>query len=176
MCINIVHVSLPECYLLSFSFSFYLFIYFIFLFYFFLLKVLLLCFTLCTISYASMAVFGYLMFGSNVQSQITLNLPTEKLSSRVAICTTLVNPIAKYALMVTPVVNAIKSWFPYQYNKVQQKDVWPLNQYLPCNQHCYCSVGCSYFCDSHVIGWSISECHSFDYTAMLMLLEDFGYL
>ncbi|GMY13656.1 amino acid transporter AVT1I-like [Fagus crenata] len=80
-------------------------------------NVLLLCFTLCTISYASMAVFGYLMFGSNVQSQITLNLPTEKLSSRVAICTTLVNPIAKYALMVTPVVNAIKSWFPYQYNK-----------------------------------------------------------
>jgi vesicular inhibitory amino acid transporter len=64
-----------------------------------------------------MAVFGYLMIGSNVQSQITFNLPTEKLSLRVAICTTLVNPIAKYALMVTPVVNAIKSWFPYQYNK-----------------------------------------------------------
>jgi vesicular inhibitory amino acid transporter len=53
-----------------------------------------------------MAVFGYLMFGSNVQSQITLNLPIEKLSSRVAIYTTLVNPIAKYALMVTPIVNA----------------------------------------------------------------------
>ncbi|KAM4132916.1 hypothetical protein ACJW30_01G288800 [Castanea mollissima] len=78
---------------------------------------LLLCFTLCTISYATMAVFGYLMFGSNVQSQITLNLPTDKLSSRVAICTTLVNPMAKYALMVTPIVNAIKSWFPHQYNK-----------------------------------------------------------
>ncbi|XP_050271577.1 amino acid transporter AVT1I-like [Quercus robur] len=78
---------------------------------------LLLCFTLCTISYASMAVFGYLMFGSNVQSQITLNLPAEKLSSRVAICTTLVNPIAKYALMVSPIVNAIESWFPCQYNK-----------------------------------------------------------
>ncbi|XP_075663637.1 amino acid transporter AVT1I-like isoform X1 [Castanea sativa] len=78
---------------------------------------LLLCFTLCTISYATMAVFGYLMFGSNVQSQITLNLPTDMLSSRVAICTTLVNPMAKYALMVTPIVNAIKSWFPHQYNK-----------------------------------------------------------
>ena len=83
----------------------------------FLLQALLLCFTFCTISYASMAVFGYLMFGSNVQSQITLNLPAEKLSSRVAICTTLVNPIAKYALMVSPIVNAIKSWFPCQYNK-----------------------------------------------------------
>ncbi|PQM43034.1 hypothetical protein Pyn_17670 [Prunus yedoensis var. nudiflora] len=43
-------------------------------------NVLLLCFILCTIGYASMAVLGYLMFGSTVQSQITLNLPTEKLS------------------------------------------------------------------------------------------------
>ncbi|XP_062151193.1 amino acid transporter AVT1I isoform X2 [Alnus glutinosa] len=80
-------------------------------------NVLILCFTLCTVCYASMAVFGYLMFGENVQSQITLNLPTEKLSSKVAIYTTLVNPIAKYALMVTPIVNAAKSWFPCQYNK-----------------------------------------------------------
>jgi solute carrier family 32 (vesicular inhibitory amino acid transporter) len=31
------------------------------------------------------------------------------LSSRVAIYTTLVNPIAKYALMLTPVINAIKT-------------------------------------------------------------------
>ncbi|KAB1211601.1 Vacuolar amino acid transporter 1 [Morella rubra] len=80
-------------------------------------NVLLLCFTLCTVSYASMAVFGYLMFGSHVQSQITLNLPIDKLSSRVAIYTTLVNPIAKYALMVTPIVNATKSWSPRHYNK-----------------------------------------------------------
>ncbi|GMY13655.1 amino acid transporter AVT1I-like isoform X2 [Fagus crenata] len=79
--------------------------------------VLVVCFILRTLSYASMAVFGYLMFGSNVQSQITLNLPIEKLSSRVAIYTTLVNPIAKYALMVTPIVNATKSWFPCAYNK-----------------------------------------------------------
>ncbi|XP_022741505.1 amino acid transporter AVT1I-like isoform X2 [Durio zibethinus] len=80
-------------------------------------NVLVVCFVLCTISYASMAIFGYLMFGSDVQSQITLNLPTHKLSSRVAIYTTLVNPISKYALMVTPIVNAAKTWFPYQYNK-----------------------------------------------------------
>ncbi|OMO79293.1 Amino acid transporter, transmembrane [Corchorus capsularis] len=80
-------------------------------------NVLIVCFVLCTISYASMAIFGYLMFGPNVQSQITLNLPTEKLSSRVAIYTTLVNPIAKYALMVTPIVNATKTWFPSHCNK-----------------------------------------------------------
>ncbi|KAJ4832961.1 Amino acid transporter avt1i [Turnera subulata] len=80
-------------------------------------NVLLICFVLCTFTYASMAVLGYLMFGSEVQSQITLNLPTNKLSSRVAIYTTLVNPISKYALMVTPIVNAAKNWLPGGYNK-----------------------------------------------------------
>ncbi|KAJ4707444.1 putative Amino acid transporter [Melia azedarach] len=80
-------------------------------------NVLLVCFFLCTFIYASMAVFGYLMFGSGVQSQITLNLPTQKLSSRVAIYTTLVNPIAKYALMVTPIVNAIKIKLASHYSK-----------------------------------------------------------
>ncbi|KAK1575512.1 hypothetical protein Q3G72_006111 [Acer saccharum] len=44
-------------------------------------------------------------------SLITLNLPTNNLSSRLAIYTTLVNPISKYALMVTPIVNATRNWF-----------------------------------------------------------------
>ncbi|XP_059670339.1 amino acid transporter AVT1J-like isoform X1 [Cornus florida] len=72
-------------------------------------KVLLICFVICTISYASMAILGYLMFGSDLQSQITLNLPTDKVSSRVAICTTLVTPICKYALTVKPIVHAIEN-------------------------------------------------------------------
>ncbi|KAJ8774992.1 hypothetical protein K2173_019996 [Erythroxylum novogranatense] len=80
-------------------------------------NVLFLCFTLCTICYAAMAVLGYLMFGSDVQSQVTLNLPIEKFSSRLAIYTTLVNPIAKYALMMTPVVDAIRPRLPYYCNK-----------------------------------------------------------
>ncbi|KAI3699724.1 hypothetical protein L2E82_44195 [Cichorium intybus] len=79
-------------------------------------KVLLLCFIFCTITYSSMAIFGYLMFGSNLNSQITLNLPTDKLSSRIAICTTLVNPIAKYALMVTPIVETLEERFLSFYN------------------------------------------------------------
>lgn len=80
-------------------------------------NVLLLCFILGTIGYASIAVMGYLMFGDEVQSQITLNLPLGKLSSRVAIYTTLVNPLSKYALMVTPIVSATKQCFPCYYNK-----------------------------------------------------------
>ncbi|KVH92685.1 Amino acid transporter, transmembrane, partial [Cynara cardunculus var. scolymus] len=69
------------------------------------------------LTYSSMAVIGYLMFGSEVESQITLSLPTDKISSRVAISTTLVTPIAKYALMLTPTVNAIESWLQSYYKK-----------------------------------------------------------
>ncbi|XP_028768982.1 amino acid transporter AVT1I-like [Neltuma alba] len=79
--------------------------------------VLLVCFSLCTVGYAAAAVLGYLMFGQDVQSQITLDLPAGKLSSRVAIYTTLVNPIAKYALMLTPTINAAKGMVPSHYNK-----------------------------------------------------------
>ncbi|KAI5339456.1 hypothetical protein L3X38_018728 [Prunus dulcis] len=75
-------------------------------------NVLLVCFILCTLGYASMAVLGYLMFGSTVESQITLNLPTEELSSKIAIWTTLINPLSKYALMVTPILNTAQNWFP----------------------------------------------------------------
>ncbi|MBA0842054.1 hypothetical protein Goarm_001902, partial [Gossypium armourianum] len=56
------------------------------------------------------------MFGPQIQSLVTLNLPASKISSKVAIYTTLVNPITKYALMVTPIVNAIKTRFPCCYN------------------------------------------------------------
>ncbi|KAK1432464.1 hypothetical protein QVD17_09361 [Tagetes erecta] len=74
-------------------------------------KVLLLCFVIATITYASMAVVGYLMFGSKVESQITLSLPTDKSSSKVAIFTTLVMPIVKYALLMTPIVHSIEERF-----------------------------------------------------------------
>ncbi|KAI7732056.1 hypothetical protein M8C21_013744 [Ambrosia artemisiifolia] len=79
-------------------------------------KVLLVCFVFCTTTYSLMAIVGYLMFGSEVESQITLNLPTNKISSIVAICTTLVNPIAKYALMMTPIVHTIEERFLSFYN------------------------------------------------------------
>ncbi|XP_055827847.1 amino acid transporter AVT1J-like [Solanum dulcamara] len=79
-------------------------------------KVMFVCFLLCTISYASMAIVGYLMFGPSVLSQITLNLPTNKISSKVAIYTTLVNPIAKYSLMIKPLENSIENQLPIHYN------------------------------------------------------------
>nr|XP_010317522.1 amino acid transporter AVT1J-like isoform X2 [Solanum lycopersicum] len=78
-------------------------------------KVMFVCFLLCTISYASMAIVGYLMFVPSVLSQITLNLPINKISSKVAIYTTLVNPIAKYSLMIKPLENSMENQLPIHY-------------------------------------------------------------
>ncbi|XP_059645295.1 amino acid transporter AVT1I-like [Cornus florida] len=77
-------------------------------------KVLLVCFVLSTISYASMAVIGYLMYGENLMSQVTLNLPTRNISSKIAIYTTLINPATKYAIMVSPIVTALEAAFPFK--------------------------------------------------------------
>ncbi|TVU14240.1 hypothetical protein EJB05_37695 [Eragrostis curvula] len=71
-------------------------------------KMLATCFVMCTLNYGSMAVLGYLMYGDGVESQVTLNLPAARLSSKVAIFTTLVNPFSKYALVVTPIAAAIE--------------------------------------------------------------------
>ena len=75
---------------------------------------LLVCFVLSTISYGSMAVLGYLMYDGNLMSQVTLNLPTKKVSTKVAIYTTLINPITKYAIIVSPINTAIEASFPLQ--------------------------------------------------------------
>ncbi|KAK4481597.1 hypothetical protein RD792_012499 [Penstemon davidsonii] len=71
-------------------------------------KVLLVCFVLSTISYGSMGVIGYLMYGENVMSQVTLNLPIKNGSSKLAIYTTLINPITKYAIIVSPISIALE--------------------------------------------------------------------
>ncbi|XP_027771286.1 amino acid transporter AVT1J-like [Solanum pennellii] len=80
-------------------------------------KVMLLCFVFATITYASIAAMGYSMFGSEVESQITLNLPTGNFNSKLAIYTTLINPIAKYSLMMTPVINKLEERFQSNNNK-----------------------------------------------------------
>ena len=49
--------------------------------------VLLVCFAVSTLSYGFMGVAGYLMYGDAVMSQVTLNLPSGKVSSKVAIYT-----------------------------------------------------------------------------------------
>lgn len=82
-----------------------------------MVQVLIICFVWMTFSYSSIAILGYLMFGSRLYPEITLNLPTNKISSQVAIFTTLISPLSKYALMLDPVIIAVESWFPVHHNK-----------------------------------------------------------
>ncbi|KAF0898505.1 hypothetical protein E2562_008106 [Oryza meyeriana var. granulata] len=74
-------------------------------------KVLLISSLLCSLNYALTAVLGYLIYGEDVQAQVTLNLPTGKLYTRIAILTTLITPLAKYALVIQPVTTAIEEKF-----------------------------------------------------------------
>lgn len=81
------------------------------------MQVLYICFALCTVNYGLMAIFGYMMYGQSLKSQVTLNLPSGKISSKIAIYTTLINPLTKYALLVTPIAEAFEDWF--QVSKVR---------------------------------------------------------
>ncbi|XP_020099134.1 vacuolar amino acid transporter 1-like [Ananas comosus] len=71
-------------------------------------KVLLISSVLCTLNYGLTAILGYLMYGEDLQSQVTLNLPTGKIYTKIAIYTTLINPLTKYALVVSPIMTAIE--------------------------------------------------------------------
>ncbi|XP_077251550.1 amino acid transporter AVT1I-like isoform X1 [Tasmannia lanceolata] len=80
-------------------------------------KVLLLCFVFCTFTYGTMAIQGYLMYGDSVESQVTLNLSIGKLSSKIAIYTTLINTFTKYAVTISSISTAIEEWFSIYNNR-----------------------------------------------------------
>ncbi|KAH7542590.1 hypothetical protein FEM48_Zijuj02G0090100 [Ziziphus jujuba var. spinosa] len=72
-------------------------------------QVLIISFGICTIGYISIGAMGYLMFGENVLSQLSLNLPTNRIGLNIAIYTILIIPIAKFALIMPPLAAAIES-------------------------------------------------------------------
>jgi vesicular inhibitory amino acid transporter len=74
-------------------------------------RVLLISSVLCSVNYGLTAVLGYMIYGDGVQSQVTLNLPSGKLYTKVAILTTIINPLAKYALLAVPITAAIEEKF-----------------------------------------------------------------
>ncbi|KAK8971155.1 hypothetical protein KSP40_PGU000541 [Platanthera guangdongensis] len=80
-------------------------------------KVLQISFALCTFNYGAMAILGYLMYGDDLESQVTLNLPAGKIGSKIAIYTTLINPFAKYALTITPIALSIEEWLAFRYKR-----------------------------------------------------------
>ncbi|KAK8967057.1 hypothetical protein KSP40_PGU000757 [Platanthera guangdongensis] len=74
-------------------------------------KVLIIGFTVSTLQYAVMAVTGYLMFGKETNSIVTLNLPQRLVTSKITIWTVIAIPLVKYALVLMPVVNSIEAKF-----------------------------------------------------------------
>ncbi|KAL4197740.1 hypothetical protein AMTRI_Chr04g189800 [Amborella trichopoda] len=74
-------------------------------------KALAISFITCSTAYALMSVLSYLMFGDQIKSQITQNLPIKNISSKIAIYVAAILPLLKYALVMAPVVAAIEESF-----------------------------------------------------------------
>ncbi|KAL9679493.1 hypothetical protein QQ045_017356 [Rhodiola kirilowii] len=86
-------------------------------------KVLLMRFFITTLTYTSTAIVAYLMYGANVDSPITLNLPAHQVAGGIAIYTTLLIPITRYALMMSPVATTIEGGVPAKYTNRTYKRI-----------------------------------------------------
>ncbi|GLT38938.1 hypothetical protein SLA2020_131530 [Shorea laevis] len=74
--------------------------------------VLIVSFLFCWFMYTAVAICGYLIFGDSVESQFTLNMPTQLVASKIAVWTTIVCPMTKYALTITPVALSLEELLP----------------------------------------------------------------
>ncbi|KAK9985247.1 hypothetical protein SO802_030198 [Lithocarpus litseifolius] len=75
-------------------------------------SVLIVSFIFCFIMCTGIATCGFLMFGDSIESQFTLNMPSEYVASKIAVWTMVVNPLTKYALTLTPITMSIEELLP----------------------------------------------------------------
>ncbi|KAM0991279.1 hypothetical protein ACFX2C_009682 [Malus domestica] len=68
--------------------------------------------TFCFFIYTGVAVCGFMMFGDSIHSQFTLNMPKQFVASKISVWTTVVIPMTKYALTMTPVALSLEELFP----------------------------------------------------------------
>ncbi|PKI39358.1 hypothetical protein CRG98_040224, partial [Punica granatum] len=74
--------------------------------------VIIASFVFCFSIYAGTAVSGFMMFGDSIKSQFTLNMPTKFMATKIAVWTTVVNPMTKYALTIMPVSLCLEELLP----------------------------------------------------------------
>ncbi|KAJ6741679.1 hypothetical protein OIU85_015825 [Salix viminalis] len=72
-------------------------------------KAMIACFLLSFVFYGGVATLGFLMFGEHTLSQITLNMPAHTLTSKIALWTTVTNPLTKYPFD-SYFLNSEKQW------------------------------------------------------------------
>ncbi|GLT95807.1 hypothetical protein SLE2022_134690 [Rubroshorea leprosula] len=86
-------------------------------------QAIMICLLLATILYGGTAIMGFLEFGHGTLSQITLNLPPNSFIAKIALWTTVINPLTKYpfvnkfALLVSPLARGIEELLPPRISK-----------------------------------------------------------
>ena len=119
-------------------------------------QVLLISSVLCSLNYALTAILGYLLYGDDVQAQVTLNLPTGKMYTKVAILTTVINPLAKYALVVQPIAEAIEAKLPFAERRLPSDQ--GAHQHRRARQHGGGCVHCALLRVPHVLHRILTQC------------------
>ncbi|CAI9765620.1 unnamed protein product [Fraxinus pennsylvanica] len=82
------------------------------------IRALVVCFFLCVLIYGGAAIMGFLMFCRDTKSQITLNLPQHTVGSKIALWTTVVTPLTKYALLMNPLARSIEELQPARLSNI----------------------------------------------------------